>query len=117
MSVNNLNPNHVAIIMDGNGRWATEKGLDRSEGHIKGYENIKPIVIAAKKLGIKWVGGLKPFRKFKYSLTREQGKLTEIQARMHQGWTMDSKTPQRYYHKDLDNNPEKTKDAVNKFLN
>ena len=72
---------------------------------------------AAKKLGIKWVGGLKPFRKFKYSLTREQGKLTEIQARMHQGWTMDSKTPQRYYHKDLDNNPEKTKDAVNKFLN
>ena len=72
---------------------------------------------AAKKLGIKWVGGLKPFRKFKYSLTREQGKLTEIQARMHQGWTMDSKTPQRYYHKDLDNNPEKTKDAINKFLN
>ena len=35
---------------------------------------------------------------------------------MHQGWTMDSKTPQRYYHKDLDNNPE-NKDAVNKFLN
>jgi len=55
MSVNNLNPNHVAIIMDGNGRWATEKGLDRSEGHIKGYENIKPIVIAAKKLGIKYL--------------------------------------------------------------
>tara|TARA_Y100000589_G_scaffold40756_1_gene34208 strand:- start:1029 stop:2258 length:1230 start_codon:yes stop_codon:yes gene_type:complete len=72
---------------------------------------------AAKKLGIKWVGGLKPFRKFKYSLTREQGKLTEIQARLHQGWSMDSKTPQRYYHKDLDNNPEQTKDAVNKFLN
>ena len=56
-------------------------------------------------------------RKFKYSLTREQGKLTEIQARLHQGWSMDSKTPQRYYHKDLDNNPEQTKDAVNKFLN
>ena len=34
---------------------ATEKGLDRSEGHIKGYENIKPIVIAAKKLGIKYL--------------------------------------------------------------
>jgi len=55
MSVNNFNPKHVAIIMDGNGRWATEKGLDRSEGHIKGYENIKPIVIAAKKLGIKFL--------------------------------------------------------------
>jgi undecaprenyl diphosphate synthase len=55
MSVSNFNPKHVAIIMDGNGRWATEKGLDRSEGHIKGYENIKPIVIAAKKLGIKFL--------------------------------------------------------------
>lgn len=55
MSVSNFNPNHIAIIMDGNGRWATEKGLDRSEGHIKGYENIKPIVIAAKKLGIKFL--------------------------------------------------------------
>ena len=55
MSVNKLNPNHIAIIMDGNGRWATEKGLERSDGHIKGYENIKPIVIAAKKLGIKFL--------------------------------------------------------------
>ena len=72
---------------------------------------------AAKKLGVKWVGGLKPLRKFKYSLTREQGILTEIQARQQQGWSMESKTPGRYYHKDLDNNPEKTKEAVNKFLN
>ena len=55
MSVNKLKPNHIAIIMDGNGRWATQKGLDRSEGHIKGYENIKPIVMAAKKLDIKYL--------------------------------------------------------------
>lgn len=55
MSVNKLKPNHIAIIMDGNGRWATQKGLDRSEGHIKGYENIKPIVMAAKKLNIKYL--------------------------------------------------------------
>jgi len=75
------------------------------------------IKTAAKKLGVKWVGGLKPLRKFKYSLTREQGILTEIQARQQQGWSMESKTPGRYYHKDLDNNPEKTKEAVNKFLN
>ena len=39
--------------MDGNGRWAIDQGLDRSAGHLKGYENIKPTVIAAKKLGIK----------------------------------------------------------------
>ena len=34
-------PNHVAIILDGNGRWATEKGLTRTEGHKKGAENFK----------------------------------------------------------------------------
>ena len=53
MISNKLKPNHIAIIMDGNGRWAIDQGLDRSAGHLKGYENIKPTVIAAKKLGIK----------------------------------------------------------------
>ena len=41
--------------MDGNGRWASDKGLERSNGHIRGYENIKPIVIAAKELGVKYL--------------------------------------------------------------
>ena len=50
MISNKLKPNHIAIIMDGNGRWAIDQGLDRSAGHLKGYENIKPTVIAAKKL-------------------------------------------------------------------
>ena len=72
---------------------------------------------AAKALGLKWVGGLKPLRKFRYSLVKEQGELTDIQARQQQGWTMESKTPQRYYHKNLDSNPEKTKSAINKLLN
>ncbi|MBQ8218864.1 MAG: di-trans,poly-cis-decaprenylcistransferase [Bacilli bacterium] len=36
-------PNHVAIILDGNGRWAKEKGLKRTEGHKAGYENLKKI--------------------------------------------------------------------------
>ena len=48
IDTNNI-PKHIAIIMDGNGRWAIEKGLERSEGHIKGYQNIKPIVMAAIK--------------------------------------------------------------------
>ena len=39
--VENTIPKHVAIIMDGNGRWASEKNLHRSKGHIKGYQNIK----------------------------------------------------------------------------
>ena len=55
MNSDKLKPNHVAIIMDGNGRWANHQGLDRSAGHLKGYENIKPIVISAKKLGIKYL--------------------------------------------------------------
>ena len=36
-------PNHVAIILDGNGRWAKAKGKKRTEGHKAGYENLKKI--------------------------------------------------------------------------
>ncbi len=46
-------PAHIAIIMDGNGRWAKERGLLRTEGHKKGIERIKEIIKAANDLGIK----------------------------------------------------------------
>ena len=46
-------PEHVAIIMDGNGRWATNKGLPRSFGHNKGVGVLKNILKASKKLGCK----------------------------------------------------------------
>ena len=46
-------PEHVAIIMDGNGRWATKKGLPRSYGHNKGVSVLKEIIKASKKLGCK----------------------------------------------------------------
>jgi len=46
---------HVAIIMDGNGRWATQKGWPRLVGHRKGAERVKEIVNAAPDLGIKWL--------------------------------------------------------------
>ena len=46
-------PKHVAIIMDGNGRWATRKGLPRSLGHNKGVSVLKKILKAAKNLGCK----------------------------------------------------------------
>lgn len=46
-------PKHVAIIMDGNGRWAKERGFPRTEGHKKGIERIKEIMKAASDLGIK----------------------------------------------------------------
>lgn len=48
-------PNHVAIILDGNGRWAKAKGMPRSYGHMKGCENLEKICDIAKKLGIKYL--------------------------------------------------------------
>lgn len=50
---NGLIPKHVAIIMDGNGRWAQEKGLDRSEGHKEGVEAIRRVALSANELGVK----------------------------------------------------------------
>jgi undecaprenyl diphosphate synthase len=46
---------HVAIIMDGNGRWATEKGWPRLVGHRKGAERVKEIVRAASDFGVRWL--------------------------------------------------------------
>lgn len=48
-------PRHVAIIMDGNGRWATQKGWPRLVGHRKGAERVKQIVHAAPDLGVNWL--------------------------------------------------------------
>lgn len=48
-------PQHVAIIMDGNGRWAKKRGLPRSLGHKKGAEAVKEITRAAGEIGIKYL--------------------------------------------------------------
>jgi len=48
-------PRHVAIIMDGNGRWAQERGLPRLEGHRQGTENIRRVVSVFGKYGIKYL--------------------------------------------------------------
>lgn len=48
-------PLHVAIIMDGNGRWAKARGLDRTEGHRYGAEAVKKVVKAAGKIGVKYL--------------------------------------------------------------
>ncbi len=48
-------PQHIAIIMDGNGRWAQEKGLPRTAGHKAGGENIRPVLEHAKAKGVKYV--------------------------------------------------------------
>jgi undecaprenyl diphosphate synthase len=48
-------PSHIAIIMDGNGRWAKEKGEDRLYGHLHGVESVRNIVEGAAELGIKYL--------------------------------------------------------------
>ena len=48
-------PTHVAIIMDGNGRWAASKGLPRSAGHQAGTENLRPVIKACVEFGIQYL--------------------------------------------------------------
>ena len=48
-------PQHVAIILDGNGRWAKSKGMPRTYGHTMGAKNVEPICRAAHNLGIKYI--------------------------------------------------------------
>lgn len=48
-------PEHVAIILDGNGRWAKAKGMPRSYGHAAGAKNVEPILRAANAIGIRYV--------------------------------------------------------------
>ncbi len=48
-------PSHLAIIMDGNGRYAKAKGLPRSLGHKAGSENVKKIALSANKMGIRFL--------------------------------------------------------------
>lgn len=48
-------PQHIAIIMDGNGRWAKKRGLPRNAGHTAGAKNVETICLAAKKLGVKYL--------------------------------------------------------------
>src|ERR1043165_6534279 len=48
-------PPHVAIIMDGNGRWASARGLPRAEGHRRGVEALRRVVRAAHELGVQYL--------------------------------------------------------------
>lgn len=54
MNDNNI-PSHIAIIMDGNGRWAQNRGKERMFGHIQGVESVRRILIEARKIGIRYL--------------------------------------------------------------
>lgn len=48
-------PVHVAVIMDGNGRWAKQRGLDRSQGHVEGVNTVRRITEIASEIGVKYL--------------------------------------------------------------
>ncbi len=52
---NNKTPQHIAIIMDGNGRWAKARGEERSRGHIEGVTALRRTVMAASREGVKYL--------------------------------------------------------------
>ena len=56
MSEQNRIPQHVAIIMDGNGRWAELRGKERYEGHVAGVEPVRASLRAAARWGVKYLG-------------------------------------------------------------
>src|ERR1051326_2382971 len=45
-------PRHIAIIMDGNGRWARQRGLERIEGHVRGVSSVRAVIEECCRLGI-----------------------------------------------------------------
>nr|MEA2797912.1 undecaprenyl diphosphate synthase [Phenylobacterium sp.] len=78
---------HVAIVMDGNGRWAKRRGLPRTVGHQAGAEALKRIVQAAQDLGIRW---LTIFGFSTENWSRPVAEVAELMA-----------LPQRYFRSDL----------------
>ena len=50
-----IRPRHVAIIMDGNGRWAKARGMNRTQGHLEGVKRVEEIIKAARDIGIEFL--------------------------------------------------------------
>lgn len=80
-------PLHVAVVMDGNGRWAKQRGLPRSLGHRAGVEALKRTVEAAPRLGVRWL------TVFGFSTENWSRPATEVAELMA--------LPKRYFESDL----------------
>jgi trans,polycis-decaprenyl diphosphate synthase len=74
-------PNHVAIVMDGNGRWATQRGLNRTDGHKAGEAVVIDIVCGAIELGVKWLS--------LYAFSTENWKRSPEEVRFLMGFNRD----------------------------
>ena len=68
---------HIAIIMDGNGRWAEARKLPRSAGHAEGAEAVRRTVVASKELGVRYL------TLFGFSTENWKRPLNEIKNLMH----------------------------------
>lgn len=81
-------PAHIAIIMDGNGRWAKARGLDRSEGHAAGVTAVRRITEEASRLGVKWL------TLYTFSTENWNRPAAEVDALMHLiGVAIERETP------------------------
>jgi len=74
-------PDHVAIVMDGNGRWAKERGLPRTAGHEAGEAALFDVVEGAIELGVKWVSA--------YAFSTENWKRSPDEVRFLMGFNRD----------------------------
>jgi undecaprenyl diphosphate synthase len=74
-------PKHVAIVMDGNGRWAKERGLPRTAGHEAGESSLFDVVEGAIELGVKWVSA--------YAFSTENWKRSPDEVRFLMGFNRD----------------------------
>ncbi|HTQ20535.1 decaprenyl diphosphate synthase [Mycobacterium sp.] len=74
-------PNHVAIVMDGNGRWATQRGLTRTDGHRAGEAVVIDVVCGAIEIGIKWLS--------LYAFSTENWKRSPEEVRFLMGFNRD----------------------------
>jgi len=70
-------PAHVAIIMDGNGRWATARGMERSAGHVEGVNTVRRITEAASEAGVRYL------TLYTFSTENWQRPQAEVDALMH----------------------------------
>ncbi|WP_134324589.1 isoprenyl transferase [Cumulibacter soli] len=74
-------PNHVAIVMDGNGRWAKSRGLARTKGHEAGESSLFDVVEGAIEVGVKWVSA--------YAFSTENWKRSPDEVRFLMGFNRD----------------------------
>ncbi len=110
-------PNHIAIILDGNGRWAKERGRARIEGHTVGYKKIEPISLYAQKLGVKVLS--------LYCFSTENWNRPELEVKFLMSVPVEmSKNIQRYIKNNIivkvsgrsDRLPKRTKEAFQKIV-